>query len=99
MAPQMVTANRLDDGVVVYLRADGTWSERCADGAVAGDGAAAEALLHAAEAAVAACLIITPYLIDVALGDGRPHPLGIREAIRAAGPTVRTGHVTLAGEH
>ena len=32
MAQQVVTANRLSDGVVVYLTADGGWTERLSEG-------------------------------------------------------------------
>jgi hypothetical protein len=89
MTLKMVTANRLDDGVVVYLVSEGRWVERCRDGtAVADDDAAAE-LLAAAERDVGRCLVIAPYLIDVALSDGAPRPLRYREVIRAAGPSVR----------
>lgn len=89
MATQMVTANRLDDGAVVYLTASGDWSLRCEDGVLAGDKTAAEALLATAEDAVAACRIVAPYLIDVVVEAGRPRPLRYREQIRAAGPSIR----------
>ncbi len=90
MAPQMVTANRLVDGVVVYLAADGRWCERCAEGCVAEDAPSASQLLATAEAAVAACQVVGPYLIDVVPGDGGPRPRRYREQIRAAGPSIRS---------
>jgi hypothetical protein len=86
----MVTANRLADGVVVYLAADGRWRERCADGHVVDDRASAAQLLATAEAAVATCDVVGPYLIDVVPGDGGPRPQRYREQIRAAGPSIRT---------
>lgn len=94
--PQAVTANRLDDGIVVFLadggEADGTgaWAERPAAAAIAGDAAAAAALLAVAERAVAARLIVAPYLIEMTETAGGPRPASLRERIRAAGPTVRT---------
>ncbi len=88
MTPRMVTANRLGDGIVVYLDRDGGWSERLADGRVASDDAAAEALMTVAEAAAAACQVVEPYLIDVVERDGSVRPASFRERIRAQGPTV-----------
>ncbi len=86
MTPRMVTANRLGDGLVVYLDMDGGWSERIADGRVASDDAAAAALMTVAEAA--ACQVVAPYLIDVVDADGSVRPASFRERIRAQGPTV-----------
>ncbi len=86
MTPRMVTANRLGDGLVVYLDRHGGWSERIADGRVASDDAAAAALMTVAEAA--ACQVVAPYLIDVVDGDGSVRPASFRERIRAQGPTV-----------
>jgi hypothetical protein len=79
---QAVTANRLDDGRVVYFTADDTWSEHAADAAVAEPETAA-ALLGRARAAAAT--VIDPYPIEIA--DERPGRY--REQLRAAGPSVR----------
>lgn len=78
MSLKVVTANRLRDGRVVYLAADG-WSEDIADAS----------LLSEEEArAVASPEVVEPYLIEVA--DGSRRPVRRRERIRAAGPTVQT---------
>ena len=88
MADQMVTANRLADGAVVFLAADGRWVERVAAGAVAGEGEAAAALLKRAEAD-ARTEVVAPYLIDVGPApDGTVVALRYRERIRAEGPSV-----------
>jgi Protein of unknown function (DUF2849) len=87
MALQMLTANRLTDGTVVFRAADGRWVEQVAEGHVVEE-AAAPALLKEGEAAVARAEVVGPYLIDVALADGRPVPLRYRERIRADGPSV-----------
>ena len=79
---QAVTANRLDDGRVVYFTPEGTWSARAADAAVAEPEAAA-ALLGRARAAAAP--VIDPY--PIAIADDRPDRF--REQLRAAGPSVR----------
>lgn len=86
---QIVTANRLVDGVVVFQDADGGWAEDFARAAVYDDAAAAKAALAVAAGAVASSLIVDPYAIDVEWRNGHYAPTALREAIRAAGPTVR----------
>ena len=86
---QVVTANRLRDGEVVYLAPDGAWSERL-DGAAAATGDEEQAALEtAAGRAVTARLVVGPYLMPVELEGGRPRPVSQRERIRALGPSVR----------
>ncbi len=91
-ALKVVTANRLADGVVVYLADDGEWTERI-DGARVADGKdATAALLADAERDAALCRVVTPYLIDVtreANGALRSlRPVTYREHIRAFGPSI-----------
>jgi sulfite reductase (NADPH) hemoprotein beta-component len=88
---QIVTANRLRDGAVVYLGADSRWSTMIADSAVARDAAAAASLMATAERAVADRVVVGPYLIEVAVTGGLPQPLGTRERIRAFGPSIAAG--------
>ncbi len=82
--PQMVTANRLTDGVTVYMTAGNGWSDRFADGAVLSDKDSAEAAVKASDEAVAARLVVGPYLIDVAATENGPQPTSAKERIRAA---------------
>ena len=82
-APQMVTANRLSDGAVVYFTAGESWSENFADGAVWPDKDSADGALNASEEAVKARLVVGPYLFDVAVTDAGPKPTSARERIRA----------------
>jgi hypothetical protein len=90
MTQQMVTANRLTDGAVVFLAEGGQWVESVGQGRLADDEAAAAALLQAGEAAVARAEVVGPYLIEIAIqDDGRPVPTRYRERIRADGPSVR----------
>lgn len=89
MTQQIVSANRLTDGLVVYLTAGAGWSERLADGHVAADEAAAERILAAARQAESERIVVDSYLIDVAEFDGVLRPTKYREYIRAEGPTVR----------
>ncbi|MSR09484.1 MAG: DUF2849 domain-containing protein [Gammaproteobacteria bacterium] len=87
---QMVLANRLADGQVVFLATDGSWVEDIARGALARDAVAAQRLLADAQLAESRNVVVEPYLIDIRDAAGRRQPVAFREAIRAAGPTVRT---------
>ena len=88
MGQQMITANRLSDGAVVFLAAGGRWTERFADGRVASNEAEAGALQQIAEAAVTCAEVVAPYLIDVGEIEGRLQPTRYRERIRAEGPSI-----------
>lgn len=85
--PQMLIANRLGDGLVVFRAPDGSWVESIEDGALVED-AAADDLLAAGRIDEQHNLIIDPNLIAVGMHAGRRRPEQIREAIRAAGPTI-----------
>ena len=89
MAAKVVTANRLRQGGVVYLDAQGGWSDSLRQARVAISEAEADRLLAHAERAVADRLVVIPYLIDVVLVEGAVQPVGTREIIRASGgPTI-----------
>ncbi len=89
MTTQIVTANRLGDGAVVYLSADGRWTETVGCARVANGSDEADGLLGIAGQAVADGLIVEPYLIPVTVENGVVHPVHIKEVIRANGPTTR----------
>jgi len=89
MTTRIVTANRLDDGAVVYLGADSCWSEAIGCARLAVDDAALEELLDVAAAGEADGLVVTPYAIPVTVESGAIKPVHIKEAIRAKGPTIR----------
>ena len=85
---QIVSANLLLEGDVVYRTHAGDWSPRLTDAAIAADAAAAAALLSAAEAEPH--LVVDPGLAPVSVdAQGRVLPLEHRERIRALGPTNR----------
>jgi hypothetical protein len=92
MADRIVTANRLSDGLVVYLNGAG-WSGRIEDARVASDDAAADGLLDRAGGPGQAIQVIDPYLIEIIREGAVPRPVSNRELIRAQGPTVRTDPV------
>ena len=85
MAHQVLTANRLIDGDVVYWR-DGQWVEAFADADVlAGE---AEAALAKAKDFVARNVVVNPYLFEVRREGSAVVPVKEREIIRAMGPSV-----------
>jgi hypothetical protein len=89
MTPKVLTGNRLSDGVVIYLTADGTWYEWLQAARVAQSEAEEAALTAAGEEAVQQQLVVAPYLMEVRVSAAGPQPLKLREFIRASGPTVR----------
>jgi hypothetical protein len=88
--PQMIIANRLVDGVVVFLGPKEEWEPAIAAGLVIEDDAEAQRLLGIAKQHETRCLVIDPTLIQVKVDNGQVRPTEIREVIRAFGPTVRT---------
>lgn len=88
MSSQIVTANRLADGAVVYLTGEGRWTETLACARVADGKEEAAALLALAERSVTDRLVVAPYAFPVAIEAGAVRPTQMREIIRAAGPTV-----------
>lgn len=87
--PNVVTANVLRSGAVVYLKGDGQWVERLDAATVAADADALQRLESLALAAVERTEVTAVYAMDVALVAGRPEPISVRERIRAARkPTV-----------
>ena len=87
MADMIVTANRLSDGAVVYLAAEGRWTP-CLERALVVAADAVAPLLAMAERAVADRLVVAPYEFPVVAGPQGIRPTQMREVIRAAGPTT-----------
>jgi hypothetical protein len=94
---QMLTANRLRDGDVLYRKGDG-WVPMLADGDVYADQASADAALAAATAELARNEFVAPYLFEVREVNGKIIPVKEREIIRAAGPTVHPHTGKQAGQ-
>ena len=85
--PQIISANALLGGEVIYLTDSGGWSGWRGDAAVATDSRRSDELLATAQSQPAAA--VGPYLVDVRLSPGGvPEPSHMREAMRAHGPTV-----------
>jgi len=80
----ILTANRLDDGRVIYLGEDDRVVEAISEARVLDEGAAEAALAYAA---ARPGVFVNPYLVET---DGH-RPSGrdrLKETIRSAGPTV-----------
>ncbi len=86
---QVLTANRLSQGEVVYWSAAKGWVSALAE-ADAMDDATAEAALKGAAEWVRKREVVAAYLFDVRNEAGKIVPVKQREIIRAKGPTVRT---------
>ena len=90
--PQIVSANRLVDGVVVFLAMDDQWVETLGGAEVFTDGASAEAGLARGRAAAARNIVVEILPVEVEQTAHGPRARHIRDRIRAAGPTVRRDH-------
>ena len=98
--PQIVSANRLSDGIVVFLArghaggdsAGDRWVERIGDAELFGDKPAVEAGVARAQAAQGANLVVEILAVEVDVTARGVEPKLMRDRIRAAGPTVRLDH-------
>ncbi len=86
-----ITANRLDDGRVVFLDEAGGWTPDVSRARLLLDGPELDAATAYAQSQHDARIVIEPYAIDMTIADGRPVPVRMRERIRAEGPTVAYG--------
>ncbi len=89
---QVITANRLRDGVVVFRAADGSWPEHIEAAEVHTSPESVKTALAASVAAEADNHVLDVYAIDVAAKEGGLVPTRLREAIRATGPTTHPEH-------
>ncbi len=94
---QMLTANRLKSGDVLYRKGTG-WVLTLAEGEVYRDAAAADAALAAAQSETVRNEFVAPYLFEVRQVDGTIVPVKEREIVRAAGPTVHPHTGKQAGQ-
>jgi len=89
-APQIsvLTANRLGDGVVVFLDGDGDWSEKISAAAVARSPEEVRALEARGAHDAARNLVVDFYLVDVREAADGLTPVRMRERVRVAGPSI-----------
>jgi len=91
MALQILTANRLSDGCVVWYAGDAGWVEDATEAFVAREADDKTHLETQAQSAVAANLVVETALIDVADEAGVLRALRLRERIRLNGPSIAYG--------
>jgi sulfite reductase (NADPH) hemoprotein beta-component len=88
MSPQIATANRLGDGLVVFLGSEG-WVERIEHASVAHSDSEVKALDALVKQSEAINEVVSGYLVEVEPGAAGPRPLHYREMLRTLGPSVR----------
>jgi hypothetical protein len=88
---QVLTANRLSDGRVVFLTAAGEWSQQFDDAQIAIDDESAANMQRVGHQAEADCRVVDSYLVKLQEGRSGLQPNSVRERIRADGPSVQTG--------
>ena len=86
---QVMTANRLGDGEVVFLTRAGVWSEKIDDAVLAQEPQAVAGVEARAGVDENANLITGQYLFEATRIGGLIRANHIRERIRAQGPSVR----------
>jgi hypothetical protein len=89
MMPQVLTANRLSIGEVVYWNGACGWVSHLREAEILDDAEAEGVLKEAGARSVAEREVVNPYLFEVRVNDGTVVPVKTREAIRAAGPSAR----------
>lgn len=87
--PVVFTANRLQDGEVVWLGYNGKWVESVKAAAAFATQQESDAAAVVAQRADADNYVVELYAIDVTVSGGEIVPVKFRERIRAAGPTFR----------
>ena len=90
--PEILTANRLHDGDVVYRTAMGDWVADVDAAELIDDAEQLAEAEAAAQADVKASKVLDVAKIPVVVADGRIVPKRLRERIRAFGPTVKSDH-------
>jgi hypothetical protein len=95
--PQIVSANRLTDGIIVFLAKGDAWVEKLNDAEIFGDKASVDAGLARAQSAMAKNLIVEITPVEIEIAPGGISAKHIRDRIRSAGPTVHLDHGKQAG--
>lgn len=99
MVSKVLTANRLSDGISVWLDAAGNWVEQLQDAFIARHAEAVTALEATGKQAFDDNKVVDANVVDVEEINGVLRPLRMRERIRAEGPSIpyATGYNGLSG--
>lgn len=87
--PQLILANRLDDGRAVFLTATGEWSKQVADAAIANNEEELASLMTVAQAAEVTNLVVSITPVAADLSGESIAPAHIKFAMQSKGPSVR----------
>lgn len=88
MTTQIITANSLNAGDVVYLDAQHKWTTKLSDSLLLEDDQEADELLAKVSARAEELVVVGPYLMEIDITNNTFVPLSQREIIRAKGPTI-----------
>ena len=89
---QVISANRLTDGIIVFLASGHRWVESLQQAEVFPDATATKAALARVDADLRDNFVIEVAAFDVTTAGGRIEARHLRDRIRAAGPTVHKDH-------
>ncbi len=90
MSLEILTANNLHSGGVVFLTPQGDWSPFVILAEIFANAETTEKLETSGRQAVDAQIIVGPYPVAVTIEDGVPRPVRFREQLRVGGPSVRS---------
>jgi hypothetical protein len=85
---KVLTANRLTDGIAVWLGANGEWVFSLKDAFLARHDDAIAAIESAGRQAVADNRVVDVNVIEIEETPNGPRPFRLRERIRSDGPTI-----------
>ena len=88
MKTRVLTANRLSDGIAVWLGANGEWTVSLKEAFLARHEDAVAAIEAAGEQALADNRVVDVNVIEIEETPAGPRPYRLRERIRADGPTI-----------
>ena len=88
MADKVLTANRLGDGIAVWLDANGEWTENLQGAIVARHAEAVASFEEIGKRDFSANKVVDVAIVDVVEENGKLWSTRLRERIRAAGPTM-----------
>jgi hypothetical protein len=93
---RVLTANRLTDGISVWLGANGEWVVSLRDAFLARHEDAVAAIEAAGRQALADNCVVDVNVIEIEETDAGPRPYRLRERIRADGPSIDYAPVAAA---
>ncbi len=88
---QIISANRLSDGLIVFLDKENKWVEAATQAAVFDTKESAASALARGQVDIKTNLVVDVAAIDMVEVAGRLQPSHLRDSIRMAGPTITPG--------